>query len=89
MFLFNREEVYVGFSMKDAHAVMAILKENGISYQYKATNLTQKWTGRGTSRTTFGSLGINQEFSTEHIVYVKKENLEEADYLIKTYLKKS
>lgn len=89
MFLFNREEVYIGFSMNDAHKVMTILKDNGIKYQYKVTNLTQKWTGRGSTRTTSGSLGINQDFSTEYIVYVKKEHLEEAEFLIKTSFKKS
>lgn len=89
MFLFNREEVYIGFSMNDAHKVMTILKDHGIKYQYKVTNLTQKWTGRGNTRSTSGSLGINQDFSTEYMVYVKKENLEEAEFLIKTNFIKS
>lgn len=88
MFLFKREEVYIGFSMNDAHKVMTILKENGIKYRYKVTNLTQKWTGRGMTRSDTGSIGINRDFSTEYIVYVEKENLEEAEFLIKTNFKK-
>lgn len=88
MFLFNREEVYIGFSMKDAHKVMDILKENRIKYQYKVINLSQKWTERGIPRNTSGSIGTNREYNIEHIVYVKNENLEEADFLIRTYFKK-
>lgn len=88
MFLFNREEVYIGFSMKDAQIVMDILKENGIQYQYKVINLSQKWTERGIPRNTSGNIGTNRESHIEHIVYVKKENLEEADFLIRTYFKK-
>jgi len=89
MFLFNREELYIGFSMNDAHNVMTILKDHGIKYQYKVNNLTQKWTGRGIDRNGSAILGINRDFSTEYIVYVKKENVEEAEYLIKTHFRKS
>jgi len=89
MFLFNREEVYIGFSMNDAHNVMTILKDHGIKYQYKVINLSQKWTERGITRNASGNIGINRDFNTEYIVYVKKENVEEAEYLIKTHFRKS
>jgi hypothetical protein len=55
MFFFNKEDVYIGYSLEELFKVRAILEKEGIKYTYKVVNHSG-W-GRGRS----GSFGLNMD----------------------------
>jgi hypothetical protein len=58
---FNKEEVYIGYSIEEFSKVREALKSNGIKYNYKVIDTSVKWMGKGTTRGNFGSIGMKQE----------------------------
>ena len=84
MFLFNKEDVYVGYSLEELYKVRGILDKEGIKYSYKVNNPGAKWfwLGRGTTRGNLGSFGMNSDYERQYIVRVKKGDYERAMYLV-------
>ncbi|MDV3427140.1 MAG: hypothetical protein LIR50_08150 [Bacillota bacterium] len=76
MLLFNKEEVYIGYSIEDLSKVINILKENKIKYTHREINHSER------SRRRFGSFGINKDYEIQYTVSVNKKDKEEAEYLI-------
>lgn len=80
MFLFNKEDVYIGYSLEELSKVREILEKEGIKYIYKVINHS------GTSRGKFGSLGMKMDYEKQYIVSVKKDDYEKGKYLINSVL---
>ncbi|MDF2544387.1 MAG: hypothetical protein K0S47_4105 [Herbinix sp.] len=78
MFGFNKEEVYMGYSLNDLAKVRDVLQCNKIPYSYKVMNLG----GRGLARGHHGSFGLNMDYERQYIVSVKKRDYEKASYLV-------
>lgn len=76
MFLFNKEEVYIGYSIEDLSRIINILKENNIKYNHREINHSRN-RGRG-----LGNYGINKSYEIQYTVFVNKKDKEEAVYLI-------
>lgn len=86
MVIFNKEDVYIGYSMVELSKVREVLEKNGIKYTYKVVNHSGQWAGRGTTRGRFGSIGMNMNYEKQYIVSVKKNDYEEARYLVNKIL---
>lgn len=80
--IFNRRELYITLDMKQLARIKQILEQNNIEYYTKTTNL-QSSSFMGSSRARTGNFGINQNFSYEYLVYVHKNDLEKAEFLVK------
>lgn len=86
MFFFNKEEVYIGYSMEEFSKVRGILKSKGIKYTYKVIDHSTQWRGNGTTRGNFGSIGMNKNYEKHYVVSVKKKEAENAKYFIHSIL---
>lgn len=76
MSFFDKEEVYIGYSLRDLSAVRDSLSQAGIRYAYKVVS-RGGW-GRG----RFGSVGVNMDYEKQYIVSVKRAYYEQAMYLV-------
>jgi hypothetical protein len=86
MFLFNKEDVYIGYSMDELSKVRECLDLERIKYSHKIMNHSAQWNGRGTARGSFGSAGMNMDYENQYVVSVKKSDGEKASYLINKVL---
>ncbi|MFF3101920.1 hypothetical protein [Viridibacillus arvi] len=86
MYFFNKEVVYIGYSMEELSKVRAILKREDIDYTYKVIDPSGQWLGPGTNRGNFGSFGMNKKYEKQYVVSVKKKDLENAKYFIHSVL---
>ncbi len=80
MFPWNREEVYMGFSMQEFFHVCDILAANQIEYDYRAVNHAANW---GATWGRMGSFGQDPAYEIQYYVYVKRQDYETAKYLLK------
>ena len=81
--IFNRAELIITYDMKKQADVRNILSANNIPYIIKTRNLTSTGIGNANTRTRAGSFGVNTDSSYEYKIYVKKNDLEQAKYLIR------
>ncbi|HZK28508.1 MAG TPA: hypothetical protein VFD00_13310 [Thermoclostridium sp.] len=79
MFLFNKMDVYMGYSIEELSKVRDTLKKEGIKYSYKVLNRSGQWSGRRSRRGTFG---INMDYERQYAVYVHRKDFERAKYLV-------
>lgn len=84
MFLFNCEEVYVGFSLEELANVRECLSMEKIKYKYRVVNINARSGNR-----TFGSYGTNKNLDRQYYVSVQKKDSERAKYLVNKILHKS
>lgn len=80
MFFFNKEDIYIGYSMEELSKVRGILESKGIKYTYKVINHSGQWLGQGTTRGNFGSIGMNSNYEKQFVVSVKKKDSKNAKY---------
>lgn len=80
--VFNRKELLITFDMKRQADVCEILSSKGIDYAVKTTNL-QSAASAGRQRARTGNSGINQKYSYEYKIYVRKEDFDRASSLIR------
>ena len=81
MFLFNKEDVYIGYSTEELAKVIDILEKEGIKYSHKVLNRSGQWSGRGTRRGMSGSYGMNMDYEKQYTVYVHRKDFDNAKYL--------
>lgn len=79
--VFNRREVYNGFSMQEQAKVRDILAQNGIRYYTRVVNPVSPG-GFGRTRGEMGYWGNNMDFMYEYYIYVHKKDYDKAKYLI-------
>ena len=74
--MFGWREVFTSFSMTDFAKAREALGQKGIRYYYKSKSLMRN------TRGSMGSFGIDVNYAFQYYLYVKKDSLEEAQYLI-------
>jgi predicted transcriptional regulator YdeE len=82
MFLFNKENVYIGYSIEELSKVRGPLEKEGIKHSYKVVNHSGQWPGRGTRRGKFGSYGIDMDYEKQYAVYVHRKDFEKVKHLV-------
>lgn len=80
--IFNRKELLVTMEMKRQSDVRDILGANDIEYTVKVTNL-QSASIIGNSRARVGSFGMNQDYSYEYKVFVRRKDYDKALRMIR------
>ncbi|WP_051541977.1 hypothetical protein [Clostridium lundense] len=86
MFLFNKRDVYIGYSLEELSKIREILAKEGIKYTYKVINHSGEWAGRGTTRGKFGSFGMKMDYEKQYVISVNKNDYEKAKYLVNSIL---
>ena len=86
IFLWNRKEVYNGFSMKEFNRIRDILSVKGIQYDFRTINRSAS-SGFGSTRGRMGSFGENLNYSYQYYLYVHKNNYDNAIFAINTHNK--
>ena len=86
IFIWNRIEVYNGFSIDDFNRIKDILSEREIKYDFRTVNRTTS-SAFDSTRGRIGSMGENLKYSYEYYIYVNKDNYDEAVFLINNYNK--
>lgn len=76
--IFNRREIYNGFSLKGQTQVRNILAQNGIDYSYKSAP-----TALGGNSGGYAPVGMGADETVRCVIYVHKKNYEKAQFLIK------
>ena len=79
--IFNRKELFITLDMKRQSEIREILSANNIEYVVKTTNL-QSATVVGSQRAYTGNYGINQDYSYEYKIYVRKKDFDKVVCLI-------
>jgi len=82
MFLFNKCEVYTGYSSEESAQVRNLLSAHDIPYQIKVRSHQGQWTGRGVVRSFTGNTGGDLEQDLQTAIYVKKVDYKKAMHLI-------
>lgn len=82
--LWNRKEIYNGFSIAEFNKLKDILSTNGIKYDFKTVNRSTA-SVFDVSRGRTGSMGENLKYSYEYYIYVNKDNYDEAVFAINNY----
>lgn len=78
--IFNRREVYMGFSIEKFAEIRNILSDNHTKYDYKLAG--QGSSGLFGSRESLGFIGENLIYAYEYHVYVHKNDYDQAIYVI-------
>ena len=86
MLLFDREDIYIGYSLRELSNIREILEKEYIKYKYKVVDLSGQCVGNGTSRGVFGGSGMNIDYEKQYVVSVKKNDSEKAKYLVNKIL---
>lgn len=86
MYLFNKEDVYIGYSLSEFSNIREALATNHIKYTYNIRSHQGQFAGSGTIRGTFGSFGMNRNYETQYTVSVKRKDSDEAQYLVNEVL---
>ena len=81
MFLLNKEDVYIGYSMEDVSNIVGILKKNNIKYKHKIVKLL-----RSDERFSLRRVNVDMNYETQYTISVKQSDYEKAKYLINKVL---
>lgn len=71
--------------MAHVATVRYALEIEGINYSSKIKNLTWDWAGHR-SRVDFGSFGVDPNYERQYVIYVRKRDMAEAEYVIRRVL---
>ncbi len=80
--IFNRKELIVTYSMKRQSEIRSILANNNIKYHVKIIDRKNPSSFSAGSRSHTGTFGENIRLEYEYIIYVRKEDYDNAKYLI-------
>lgn len=81
--IFNRKELISTFDMKQQVEIVNFLKDNKIDYTINVVNRKSPSPFAAGSRAHTGTLGEKAERAYEYVIYVKKEDYEEACYRLR------
>lgn len=81
--LFNRKELISTYDMGEQSEIRDILAQNMIDYDIKTLNRKSPSPLAAGSRARTGTFGEKLDLEYEYTIYVKKDDYEEAAYLIK------
>ena len=84
---FNRAELFVTYDLDRMNQVRYALEEAGLDYQYKTKDLASpsmlEGLFGGSSRGRTGTFGMNNDARVEYKLYVLREDLEQAQALLR------
>ncbi len=85
LWLFNRKEVYTGFSLSDFVRMRDTLAAYGVRYNTKVVDMSGR--GRGVhsaliAAERYSSAAGNTSYSKQYYVYVHKDDYERATHLL-------
>lgn len=86
IYIWNRKEVYNGFSIEEFNRIKEILSVKRIEYNFRTVNRTT-YSAFDSTRGRIGSIGENLKYSYEYYIYVHKDNYDDAQFAINTYNK--
>ena len=81
MFLLNKEDVYIGYSMEDVSNIVGILKKNNIKYKHKIVKLL-----RSDERFSLRRVNVDMNYETQYTISVKQSDYKKVKYLINKVL---
>lgn len=81
--IFNRKELYITYDRKEQATVRKILSQNNIEYDVKVKNRRSPSPMAAGSRARTGSVGTDLEKNYEYKIYVRKEDYEQAEFLLR------
>lgn len=81
--IFNRKELINTFSMEEQAKIRNALSAAKIDYKIKTVNMRSPSDFAAGMRNQTGTFGENPQFSYEFIFYVKKEDFEKAEGIIR------
>lgn len=84
LFIWNRKEVYNGFSIETFNRIKDILSQKDIEYDFKIINRSTSSLFDST-RSRIGSMGEKLKYSYEYYIYVNKNRYDDAIYAINNY----
>lgn len=81
------ESIYIGHDMKRFNEVRDAMDLAKIPYKHKVRNQDSEllFPGKGTKRSQFGSIGVDQDKVYEYEILVRKEDKERAETLLAKY----
>lgn len=77
MFLLNKEDVYIGYSIEDVSNIVGILKKNNIKYKHKIVKLL-----RNDERFSLRRVNVDMNYETQYTISVKQSDYKKAKYFI-------
>ena len=77
MFLLNKEDVYIGYSIEDVSNIVGILKKNNIKYKHKIVKLL-----RNDERFSLRRVNVDMNYETQYTISVKQSDYKKSKYLI-------
>ena len=81
IWILNRREVMITFSMKKQAEIKDLLSRYNIAYTTKTTNLLYR-SRMGSSRARTINLGHNSDYTYEYKIYVKRKDYDKAKAII-------
>ncbi|MEO2239555.1 hypothetical protein ABE547_10120 [Dorea sp. YH-dor226] len=80
------ESVYIGYDMSLCGDIRDALGREGIKYKCRVHNHDTQFlgNGRGTSRGTAGSVGMNRNYMNQYEILVPAKDREQAEYIIRS-----
>lgn len=84
IFIWNRKEVYNGFSIDEFNKIKDILADKGIKYDFRTVNRTTS-SAFDSTRGRIGSMGERLKYSYEYYIYVNKNYYDDALFAINNY----
>lgn len=84
MFLFNKEDIYIGYSIEDVSKIIGVLKENNIKYKHRVVKLL-----RNDERFSLRRVNIDMNYETQYTISVKQSDCDNAKYLVNKILYES
>ena len=81
--IWNRKEVFTGYSIQKFDQARATLAANKIKYTYRVVNRDSAYLF-GSRRARTGTFGENMEYSNTYYVYVHKSDYDNACAVLKS-----
>lgn len=81
MFPWERNEALMTGDAALYYAVKAALQEHHITFEGKTIN--RNFHGLNAGRPILGTFGENPELENQYYIYVRKDDLEQAEYLVR------
>lgn len=81
MFLFNKGDVYIGYSLDEVSKIVNILNEKNIKYTHKILKYLCH-----DEKYSFKRVGLNMDYEAQYTISVNSNDFEDAKYYINTAL---
>jgi hypothetical protein len=80
-YLFNKEDVYIGYSLDEVSKIIGILNKNNIKYTHRVINNL-----KSSERFSLERVGANVDYETQYTISVKQSDCDQAKYLVNKVL---